>query len=167
LGDILVFLTGEEEIQRACRLLGQKVDSLDAKGVEMPDIAILAAYASLSATLQSQIFQEAPPNCRKVIFSTNICETSLTVDGVVYVIDCGFVKQRRFNPVTGMDALVIVPISQVQAVQRTGRAGRTREGQCIRLYSKEAFEMDMPPQTEPEIKRTNLANTVLLLKVFR
>ena len=87
------------------------------------------------------------------------------MNGVVYVIDCGFVKQRIFNPLTGMDSLVIVPISQVQAVQRTGRAGRTRTGKCIRLYSKESFEIDMPTKTEPEIKRTNLANMVLMLKV--
>ena len=166
LGDILVFLTGEEEIQRACRLMGDRVDALDRQGVEMPDIVILAAYASLSAHLQQQVFAAAPPNCRKVIFSTNICETSLTVDGVVYVIDAGFVKQRIFNPLTGMDALVVVPISQVQAVQRAGRAGRTCEGKCIRLYSSTTFETEMPAQTQPEIKRSNLCSTVLLLKEF-
>lgn len=132
----------------------------------MPDIVILPVYAALAPQQQQAVFAKVPPNCRKVLVSTNICETSLTVDGIVYVIDSGFVKQRVFNPDSGIDSLLVVPISQVQATQRTGRAGRTQPGQSYRLYTEHAFAEEMPKSTLPEIQRANLANTVLLLKEF-
>ena len=81
-----------------------------------------------------------------------------------YVIDSGFVKQKVYNSDTGMESLLIVPISKVQAIQRTGRAGRTREGKCIRLYSEKFYKEQMPDMTVPEIRRVNLASTVLTLK---
>jgi ATP-dependent RNA helicase DHX8/PRP22 len=127
---------------------------------------ILPVYAALQSQQQQAIFGKAPPNCRKVLFSTNICETSLTVDGIVYVIDSGFVKQKVFSAETGIESLLITPISQVQATQRTGRAGRTRPGKCYRLYTEKTFEHEMPKSTLPEIQRANLANTVLMLKEF-
>ncbi len=107
---------------------------------------------------------KTPENCRKIIFATNIAETSLTVANVGYVIDCGFVKQKVFNADTGMESLMVVPISKVQAIQRTGRAGRTREGKCIRMYSEKYYKEQMPDMTVPEIKRVNLSSTILTLK---
>jgi HrpA-like RNA helicase len=107
---------------------------------------------------------KTPENCRKIIFATNIAETSLTVANVGYVIDCGFVKQKIYNSDTGMESLMVVPISKVQAIQRTGRAGRTREGKCIRLYSEKYYKEQMPDMTVPEIKRVNLSSTILTLK---
>ncbi|ETO29245.1 DEAD/DEAH box helicase [Reticulomyxa filosa] len=163
-GHILVFLTGQDEIDRACSLLGKRLDELELNGVNMPDVVILPAYAALSPEKQQMIFAKVPNNCRKIIFATNIAETSLTVDGVAYVIDPGLVKQKRFNPLTGMDALVIVNISRVAALQRLGRAGRTKEGECYRLYTTQEFEKEFPLETEPEIQRTNLCSTVLTLK---
>jgi ATP-dependent RNA helicase DHX8/PRP22 len=144
--------------------LGKKVDALCEDGVDMPDIVILPVYANLPGGLQQRIFQPAPDNCRKVLFSTNICEDTITVDGVVYVVDCGFVKQKQFNAASVMDALTVVPIIKVAAKQRAGRAGRTRPGQCYRLYTRETYETGLLDDTIPEIQRTNLTNTVLMLK---
>ena len=107
---------------------------------------------------------KTPEGCRKIIFATNIAETSLTVDNVGYVIDCGYVKQKQYNAATGMESLVITPISKGQAIQRSGRAGRTREGKCLRLYTEEFYNQQLPNSTLPEIKRVNLTSTVLTLK---
>merc|ERR1740130_2390224 len=89
---------------------------------------------------QRNVFGEVPEGCRKLIFSTNIAETSLTIDRVGFVVDCGYNKQKNFNPKTGMEALLVTEVSQVQATQRSGRAGRTMAGKCFRLYSEEAFK---------------------------
>lgn len=101
---------------------------------------------------------------RKCIVATNIAETSLTVDGIMFVIDSGYCKLKVFNPRIGMDALQIYPISQANANQRSGRAGRTGPGQCFRLYTQSAYKNELLTTTVPEIQRTNLANVVLLLK---
>lgn len=98
------------------------------KGREVAPMLIMPLYGSMNTKQQNQIFQKTPEGSRKVVFCTNIAETSLTVDGIAYVIDSGLVKQKLHNPDTGMETLMIVPISQVQAQQRTGRAGRTMEG---------------------------------------
>eukprot|EP00884_Botryococcus_braunii_P015540 jgi/Botrbrau1/266/Bobra.0022s0235.1 len=97
-------------------------------------------------------------------WQTNIAEASITVDGVVYVIDTGVVKQKSYDPQTGMDSLSVVPISRVQATQRAGRAGRTRPGKCFRLYTKAYYEKQMPAETVPEIQRTSMLAAVLYLK---
>lgn len=102
----------------------------------------------------------------QVVVATNIAETSVTVPGVRFVIDPGYVKQKTYDPARRMESLVIVPISQVAAQQRAGRAGRTAAGQCYRLYSRDCFAA-MLSETIPEILRTNLANTLLYLKVSR
>uniref|UniRef100_M1B766 RNA helicase n=1 Tax=Solanum tuberosum TaxID=4113 RepID=M1B766_SOLTU len=115
-------------------------------------------------TGQVRVFSPPPPNCRRFIVSTNIAETSLTVDGVVYVIDSGYVKQRQYNPSTGMYSLEVVQISKVQAKQRAGRAGRTRPGKCYRLYPSTVYHDDFLDATVPEIQRSSLAGTVLYLK---
>lgn len=167
LGHVLVFLTGQDEIERACALLGKKLDALYEDGVDMPDIVILPMYAALTSAKQQRIFHETAEGCRKVVISTNICETSLTVDGIAYVVDPGFAKQKSFDATTGIDSLVVSPISKVAAEQRKGRAGRTREGKCYRLYTEEVFRKEIPDETLPEIQRTSLSSTALMLKSMK
>lgn len=117
-----------------------------------------------------KIFNPAPkgreggPPGRKVVVSTNIAETSLTIDGIVYVIDCGFSKQKVFNPIVRVESLLVSPISKASAQQRAGRAGRTKPGKCFRLYTEKAFHEDLTDQTYPEILRSNLGSVVLSLK---
>ena len=93
-------------------------------------------------------------------------QASLTIDGIYYVVDPGFCKQKVFNAKVGMDSLVVVPISQASAKQRSGRAGRTGPGKCFRLYTEQAYKSEMLPMSVPEIQRTNLANVVLQLKAM-
>ena len=162
-GDILVFLTGQEEIDTACEILFERLKSL---GPEAPELIILPVYSALPSEMQSKIFEPAPPGSRKVIIATNIAETSLTIDGIFYVVDPGFVKQKVYNAKTSMDSLVVTPISQAQAKQRAGRAGRTGPGKCYRLYTERAYRDEMLSTNVPEIQRTNLASTVLSLKAM-
>jgi ATP-dependent RNA helicase DHX8/PRP22 len=124
-GDILVFLTGQEEIDTACEILYERMKSL---GPQVPELIILPVYSALPSEMQSKIFEPTPAGSRKVVLATNIAETSITIDGIYYVIDPGFVKQNSYDPKLGMDSLVVVPISQAQARQRAGRAGRTGPG---------------------------------------
>eukprot|EP00340_Litonotus_pictus_P000043 CAMPEP_0170522266 /NCGR_PEP_ID=MMETSP0209-20121228/7716_1 /TAXON_ID=665100 ORGANISM="Litonotus pictus, Strain P1" /NCGR_SAMPLE_ID=MMETSP0209 /ASSEMBLY_ACC=CAM_ASM_000301 /LENGTH=1258 /DNA_ID=CAMNT_0010809697 /DNA_START=167 /DNA_END=3940 /DNA_ORIENTATION=- len=162
-GDILVFLTGQEEIDTACQLLH---DRMKALGEDAPPLMVLPVYSALPSEMQTKIFEPAPDGTRKCVIATNIAEASLTIDGIYYVIDPGFAKLKAYNPKTGMDSLVVVPISQSSAIQRAGRAGRTGPGKCYRLYTREAFITEMKETAVPEIQRTNLANTVLLLKAM-
>ncbi|KAG8888201.1 DEAH-box RNA helicase prp16 [Tulasnella sp. 332] len=131
---------------------------------EPAPLSILPIYSQMPADLQAKIFEATSDGRRKVIVATNIAETSLTVDGILYVVDAGYSKLKVYNPKVGMDALQITPISQANANQRTGRAGRTGSGFCYRLYTESAYRNELFPSTIPEIQRTNLANTVLLLK---
>merc|ERR1740138_534314 len=117
------------------------------------------------------IFDAAPPPRkpgdpagRKIVFSTNIAETSLTIDGIVYVVDPGFAKQKVYNPRIRVESLLVSPVSKASAAQRAGRAGRTRPGKCFRLYTEKAFKTELTEQTYPEILRSNLGNVVLTLK---
>ncbi|CAJ0635811.1 6311_t:CDS:10 [Entrophospora sp. SA101] len=143
-GDILVFMTGQEDIEITCQVISERLQQLD----NPPPLAVLPIYSQLPADLQARIFEKTSDNARKVIVATNIAETSLTV----------------FNPKIGMDSLQITPISQANANQRSGRAGRTGAGTCYRLYTEQAYHHEMFINTIPEIQRTNLANVVLLLK---
>ncbi|KAF7123362.1 hypothetical protein RHSIM_Rhsim12G0029400 [Rhododendron simsii] len=164
-GDILIFMTGQDDIEKLVKKLEERVQSLE-EGSCM-DAVILPLHGSLPPELQAslvRVFSPPPPNCRRFIVATNIAETSLTVDGVVYVIDSGYVKQRQYNPSTGMYSLDVVPISRVQADQRAGRAGRTRPGKCYRLYTSTVYHEDLMGATVPEIQRSSLAGTVLYLK---
>ncbi|OLL22165.1 Pre-mRNA-splicing factor ATP-dependent RNA helicase-like protein cdc28 [Neolecta irregularis DAH-3] len=160
-GDILVFLTGQDEIEAAAENLQETCRKLGNKVREM---IIAPIYANLPSDLQEKIFEPTPEGARKVVLATNIAETSITIDGVVYVIDPGFVKENVYNPKTGMESLVITPCSRASANQRSGRAGRVGPGKCFRLYTKWAFNNELDGNTTPEIQRTNLGNTVLLLK---
>lgn len=159
-GDILVFMTGQEDIEATCELLDERLKLLN----DPPKLSILPIYSQMPADLQAKIFDRAQPGVRKVIVATNIAETSLTVDGIMYVVDAGFSKLKVYNPKMGMDTLQITPISQANASQRAGRAGRTGPGKAYHLYTERAFRDEFYIQTIPEIQRTNLANTILLLK---
>ena len=170
-GDILLFLTGEEEIEDACRKIKIEADDLlnqdpDAVG----PLICIPLYSSLPPAQQQRIFDPPPsrrnpdgPAGRKVIVSTNIAETSLTIDGIVYVVDPGFSKQKVYNPRIRVESLLVSPISKASAQQRAGRAGRTKPGKCFRLYTEKDFMKELEDQTHPEILRSNLANTVLEL----
>ncbi|XP_004243751.1 probable pre-mRNA-splicing factor ATP-dependent RNA helicase DEAH5 [Solanum lycopersicum] len=162
-GDILLFLTGQEEIDYACQCLYERMKGL---GKNVPELIILPVYSALPSEMQSRIFDPAPPGKRKVVVATNIAEASLTIDGIYYVIDPGFAKQNVYNPKQGLDSLVITPISQASAKQRAGRAGRTGPGKCYRLYTESAFHSEMSPTAIPEIQRINLGNTVLMMKAM-
>ena len=152
-GDILVFLTGREEIDNAHQLIADQALNLHPQA---PSLLPLPLYAGLPTDQQLHVFEPAPANTRKVILSTNIAEASITIDGVLYVIDCGYVKLRAYNPFTGISTLTAVPTSQASATQRSGRAGRTKPGKCYRLYTSAAFST-MSSTTPPEIQRSNLA----------
>ncbi|KIY04129.1 uncharacterized protein Z520_00821 [Fonsecaea multimorphosa CBS 102226] len=162
-GDILLFLTGQEEIDTSCEVLYERMKAL---GPSVPELVILPVYSALPSEMQSRIFEPAPPGGRKVVIATNIAETSITIDGIYYVIDPGFVKQNAYDPKLGMDSLVVTPISQAQAKQRAGRAGRTGPGKCFRLYTEAAYQSEMLPTSIPEIQRQNLSNTILMLKAM-
>ena len=161
-GDILVFLTGREEIDTALQLIADRAGSLHPRA---QSILSLPLYAGLTSEQQLYVFEPAPENTRKVIVSTNIAEASVTIDGIVYVIDCGFVKLRAFNPRTGIESLTATPVSKASATQRAGRAGRTKPGKCYRLYTQPAYE-SLPEATVPEIQRSNLAPIILQLKAL-
>ncbi|CAK7214395.1 hypothetical protein SCUCBS95973_002132 [Sporothrix curviconia] len=159
-GDILVFMTGQEDVEVTCELVRERLDALK----DPPKLSILPMYSQMPADLQAKIFDKAPPGVRKCIVATNIAETSLTVDGIMYVVDPGYSKLKVYNPRMGMDTLQITPISQANSSQRSGRAGRTGPGKAFRLFTEKAFKDELYLQTIPEIQRTNLSNTILLIK---
>lgn len=166
-GDVLLFLTGQEEIDEACRRVKSEVDNL---GPEVGDLKVIPLYSTLPPAQQQRIFEKAPPNKengaigRKVVVSTNIAETSLTIDGIVFVIDPGFSKQKVYNPRIRVESLLVSAISKASAQQRSGRGGRTRPGKCFRLYTEKAYKTEMQENTYPEILRSNLGSVVLHLK---
>eukprot|EP00096_Caligus_rogercresseyi_P009584 TRINITY_DN3278_c0_g2_i1.p1 TRINITY_DN3278_c0_g2~~TRINITY_DN3278_c0_g2_i1.p1 ORF type:complete len:1104 (+),score=332.56 TRINITY_DN3278_c0_g2_i1:64-3375(+) len=159
-GDMLIFMPGQEDIEVTCDQIKERLAQVD----EAPALAVLPIYSQLPSDLQAKIFQAAPDGLRKCVVATNIAETSLTLDGIMTVIDSGYCKMKVFNPRIGMDALSIFPVSQANANQRSGRAGRTGAGNCYRLYTERQYREELLPSTVPEIQRTNLSNVVLLLK---
>ncbi|KAI9835589.1 MAG: hypothetical protein M1819_002040 [Sarea resinae] len=162
-GDILVFLTGREEIDSAIQLIADRSASLHPRA---PSLLPLPLYAGLSTEQQLYVFEPAPENTRKVILATNIAEASLTIPDIVFVVDTGFVKLRAFNPSTGIETLTAVPISKASATQRAGRAGRTKPGKCFRLYPESTYQTVLPATSIPEIQRSNLAPVILQLKAL-
>ncbi|KAK0444479.1 P-loop containing nucleoside triphosphate hydrolase protein [Armillaria borealis] len=170
-GDILLFLTGEEEIEDACRKIKLEADDMANHDPDsVGPLVCIPLYSSLPSQLQQRIFDLAPtprtpdgPPGRKVVVATNIAETSLTIDGIVYVVDPGFSKQKVYNPRIRVESLLVSSISKASARQRAGRAGRTRPGKCFRLYTEKDFMNELEEQTQPEILRCNLSNTVLVL----
>ncbi|XP_050312821.1 probable ATP-dependent RNA helicase DHX35 [Anthonomus grandis grandis] len=159
-GDVLVFLTGQEEVDTAVRILR---DHADVK--VRNKMVVLPMYGSLPYNQQLKVFQNAPEGFRKIVVATNIAETSITIPGIVYIIDCGFVKMKWYNTETHTDNLVTVPTSRSSADQRAGRAGRIRSGQVYRLYTEEWYHK-MSLDTPPEMVRGNLTYAVLQLKAM-
>lgn len=164
-GDILLFLTGEEEIEQACSEIQEKCELLPDAG----PVLVVPLYSTLPPAMQQRIFLPAPTNRkqggrpgRKIVISTNIAETSITIDGIVYVVDPGFSKQKLYNPRTRMDALQVLPVSQASANQRKGRAGRTRPGKCFRLYTEDTFQA-LNEQSAPEMLLSNMMSVALHL----
>eukprot|EP00198_Chlamydomonas_reinhardtii_P001306 XP_001690641.1 DEAH-box nuclear pre-mRNA splicing factor [Chlamydomonas reinhardtii] len=160
-GDVLVFLTGQDEIDSAERLL----KAAAAVGGRPRELLVLPIYAALPPEQQMKVFEPAPPGTRKAILATNIAETSITIPGVRYVIDTGHVKARDYNAKLGLESLAVVPVSQAQARQRSGRAGREGPGKAYRLYTEADFSQ-LAATTPPEITRCNLASVVLQLKAM-
>lgn len=161
-GDILIFLTGREEIDNAVQAISERAADLHPRAQALMPLPL---YAGLSTEQQMYVFEEAPENTRKVIFSTNIAEASVTIDGIVYVVDTGLVKLRAYNPTTGIETLTATPLSKASATQRAGRAGRTKPGKCYRLYTEASFQR-LEEATVPEIQRSNLAPVILQLKAL-
>lgn len=160
-GDILVFLTGQDEIETAQENILTTAESLGSK---IKELIVCPIYSTMPSDQQQKIFEPTPPGARKVVLATNIAETSITIDGISFVIDPGFVKQKSYSPKTGMESLIVVPCSKASANQRAGRAGRVGPGKCFRLYTSWAYEHELEENPVPEIQRTNLGNVVLLLK---
>lgn len=163
-GDVLVFLTGYEEVETTVRLLKEYANTI-AESSRKDKLHVLAMHGGLSNEDQLQVFQRSPNGRRKIIVATNIAEASITIPGIVYVIDCGFVKLKWFNADTQTDALVVVPISQASAQQRAGRAGRMRPGKAYRLFTEDYF-YTLNRFTPPEVQRSNLSSAVLQLKAL-
>ncbi|KAI9661483.1 MAG: hypothetical protein M1831_003005 [Alyxoria varia] len=162
LGDILIFLIGQEEINHCAQEIYDRSHDLHPTS---PRISPVPLYAGLPTEQQMAVFEPPADNTRKVVLATNIAEASVTIEGIVYVIDCGFVKLRAFNPSTGIETLTPTPISKASAIQRAGRAGRTKPGKCYRLYTEHDYNT-LQEATSPEIQRSNLASTILQLKAL-
>jgi len=160
-GDILVFLTGQEEIESLGRMLREKMSEI---APDAPRLNVVLLFAALSPEDQMKVFEKTPPGTRKVVLSTNIAETSLTINGIRYVIDSGLSKMRTHHPRSGVDELLVTPIAQSQAQQRAGRAGREAPGKCFRLYTEDVMP-SLEKFVKPELLRTNLSGVVLQLKV--
>jgi HrpA-like RNA helicase len=160
LGDILVFLSGQEEIESLERLLNECARELPPTAAKL---LVCPLFANLPSHQQAEVFDRTPKNCRKVVLATNLAETSITISGVRFVIDTGVHKCRGYHPRTGIETLTVQPISKASARQRLGRAGRESKGFCFRLYTETAFQQ-LAEDEEPEIKRCSLSSIVLLLK---
>lgn len=166
-GDILVFMTGQDEIDTLARALELYSSELpawaEAESKPTPmSLMIAPLYAALGPSASLKVFGPTPPRTRKVVLATNIAETSITIPGIVFVVDCGLAKEKVYTPGTAVETLQVQEISQSAARQRAGRAGRERAGECYRLYTQKAFEA-LPLAGTPEIVRTDLAAAVLQL----
>ncbi|CAO3623245.1 unnamed protein product [Cunninghamella echinulata] len=159
-GDILMFLPGQEAIENLTTLINEHSSQLKPNQQQLMACPL---FAALPPSQQQKVFDPPPTNTRKVILATNIAETSITIPGIKYVIDCGLAKLRGFNPKIGVESLLLHPISKSSAWQRTGRAGREAAGVCYRLYTEDTFR-ELDDDTVPEIRRCNLAAAVLSMK---
>ena len=167
-GDILIFLTGEEEIDDAVRLLedeAREMQSRSGNSRNALDLVVCPLYAGLNPAAQLEAFRPARRGTRKVVVATNVAETSVTIEGIVYVIDCCFSKQKAFDPERGMESLFVAPVSKASANQRAGRAGRVRPGKCFRLCTEIDYRA-LADVTAPEIVRSDLASVVLQIKAM-
>ncbi|EPE07973.1 helicase associated domain-containing protein [Ophiostoma piceae UAMH 11346] len=161
-GDVLCFLSGQEEIDAAKRLIEERAATLASN---VPGIEICPLYGQLSIETQNKAFQPVTrPFTRKVVLATNIAETSVTVPGVRYVIDNGKAKIKMFRARLGLESLLAKPIAKSSAIQRAGRAGREGPGKCYRLYTEESFNQELAPIELPEILRIDILGAVLTMK---
>ncbi|KAL2142195.1 hypothetical protein VTI28DRAFT_1462 [Corynascus sepedonium] len=159
--DILAFLTGQEEIESAQKLIEEYASTL---GPKLPKIKVFPLFGQLSMEAQHEAFQPIKGgHTRKVVLATNIAETSVTVPGVRYVIDCGKAKLKQFRARLGMESLLAKPISKSSAIQRAGRAGREGPGKCFRLYTQETYDA-LYDRDLPEILRTDILSAILTMK---
>jgi ATP-dependent RNA helicase DHR2 len=160
-GDILVFLTGQEEIEDVKKTVEDYAMSLDPK---VPRMVVLPLYGHQTNEQQQRVFAPIKGNnTRKVVLATNIAETSVTVPGVRYVIDCGKAKIKHFRPKLNLQSLLVKDISKSSAIQRKGRAGREAPGQCYRLYTEKDY-LDFEDADVPEILRSDVAHAILRMK---
>lgn len=159
-GDILVFLTGQETVESLESLVKEYAVGM---GPEVPHLLVLPLFAALPQAAQQRVFQPAPSRTRKVIISTNIAETSVTVSGVRFVVDCGKAKVKHFRSRVGIESLLVKPISRSAAIQRKGRAGREAPGQCFRLYTEKDY-LALQESNTPEILRCDLSHPILTMK---
>ena len=173
-GDVLVFLTGKDEVERAAAEIARRANDenetnkADDRGGRRLVVEVLPLYAALPPERQALAFAPRDPSrvARRVVVATNVAETSVTVPGIAFVVDPGTEKRMEHDHSSGVDRLVVGAISQQQAKQRAGRAGRLGPGRCFRLYTKDALERDMPFAPTPEIMRANLASVALFLKTL-
>ncbi|KAG5490164.1 hypothetical protein JKF63_00283 [Porcisia hertigi] len=166
-GDVLVFFTGQEEIELGGEQLFRWMEMLRRQvSTPLPDLMVLPLTATMPQEVQSKVFEPTPPGCRKVVLATNVAETSITINNLYYVVDSGFCKQNIFDARNGIDQLKVTPVSQAQAMQRSGRAGRIGPGKCYRIYTEDQFTNDMVPETIPDIMRTSLFHVTLQLKAM-
>lgn len=159
-GDILVFLTGQETVESLEKLILEQEKSLPPN---VPKLHTLPLFAALPQDAQQAVFHPPPPNTRKLILATNIAETSVTVPGVRFVIDCGKAKIKHFRTRIGLESLLVKAISKSAATQRMGRAGREGPGQCWRLYT-EADYLTLQQSNTPEILRCDLSQAILTMQ---
>ncbi|MDG5973895.1 ATP-dependent helicase HrpA [Hydrogenophaga taeniospiralis CCUG 15921] len=159
-GDILVFLPGEREIREAADHLRKHLSHIPT----LRNAEVLPLFARLSQAEQDRIFQDH--SGRRIVLSTNVAETSLTVPGIRYVIDAGTARVKRYSFRQKVEQLMVEPISQAAANQRAGRCGRVADGICIRLYDEAGFN-GRPKFTDPEILRSSLAGVILRMKALR
>ena len=155
-GDVLVFLPGEREIREAAEAL--------RKAHHLPGTEILPLFARQSAQEQARVFSAS--NGRRVVLSTNVAETSLTVPGIRYVVDTGLARIKRYSPRNKVEQLQVEKIARSAAQQRAGRCGRVMDGICIRLYDEDDFNR-RPAHTDPEILRSSLAGVILRMKALK
>lgn len=173
-GDILCFLPSGEDIDRAIHMAEETLDHYLQQQKQQQQrqyIDFLPLYGSLPFHMQARVFQQDnkgrnQKRSRRVIFSTNIAETSVTVPNITHVIDCGLAKVPYFDPKTGFERLIVTATSHASAKQRTGRAGRIRAGKCYRLYTEKYMVDHMEARTAPEILRSNLTGFILTLKAL-
>ncbi|OKL55680.1 hypothetical protein UA08_09028 [Talaromyces atroroseus] len=159
-GDILVFLTGQETVENLEHLVNEYAVGMDPS---LPKVLALPLFAALPQAAQQRVFSPAPPRTRKIILATNIAETSVTVTGVRFVVDCGKAKMKQFRSRLGLDSLLVKPISKSAAIQRKGRAGREAPGKCYRLYTERDY-LALDEANTPEILRSDLSQSLLIMK---
>lgn len=177
IGDILIFLPGAEEIDAAVEMLRDHAPAAGhsgrwgtstARGAsgEGGSLQVLPFYSALPLNMQMKVFEPTRPSVRRVVVATNIAETSVTIDGIRYVIDSGVTRLPVYDPAQGFGSLVTTLTSKASAKQRAGRAGRVAPGKCLRLMTEEHYHDLLPAQRIPEMQRSDLSWVVLLLKAL-